>query len=316
MNPSELEQCPICGGETFVYADGISSEDTGELFSVKVCCKCGHGETTPVPADLGPYYSHYHGGRHGFTARFRARRRAALLGRAFAGKDPRAVFDIGCGDGDFLIATRKMGWAVAGSERVEKASDIDGIRVFRDLAEAIEVLGESSQDAVTCWHSLEHFTDPNAALADIRRLLADNGVLIVAVPDSGGWQARIFGKSWLHLDVPRHLSHFTADSLKQVLEHHGFSVRRSRHCEFEYDVLGWSQSSLNAMFRTQNVFFHVLSGKAANVLIVSKLANFVLGSLLSAISLPLVLAGSLAGRGGTLVVEAVKFDNCTHISAK
>lgn len=316
MNIAEVEQCYVCGGTVSPQLSVVSFE-AGEGFEIVVCSSCGLGRTTPQPDDLDKYYAGYHGGRHGFTARFRAKRRERLLNACVDRTDGRkAVLDVGCGDGDFLLAARSSGWLVAGTERGERISEIDGVRVLQDLAAVREEFGESSFDAITCWHSLEHFADPAATLADINALLNEKGVLLIAVPDFGGWQARRFGKHWLHLDVPRHLWHFTADSLKQLLAEHGFSVKNARHCEFEYDVLGWSQSCLNAVFRTPNMFFHLLSGKAANIPFLSKASNFVLGSLLSAISLPFVLIGSLAGRGGTLVVEAVKLDNSTQISAK
>ncbi len=55
-------------------------------------------------------------------------------------------------------------------------------------------------------------------LEDIRRLLSANGALIIAVPNAGGLQARIFGPQWFHLDVPRHLYHFTRSVTTRIVE--------------------------------------------------------------------------------------------------
>ena len=43
-------------------------------------------------------------------------------------------------------------------------------------------------------------------------LLAPHGLLLIAVPNAAGWQARLFGPRWLHRDVPRHLFHFNPHS--------------------------------------------------------------------------------------------------------
>lgn len=315
MNETAVDQCPVCA-ETVAPKMDIVSAETGESFDLLVCSTCGLGQTSPQPDNLDKYYAGYHGGRHGFTARFRAWSRARTLKSCFDQAAGRYLLDVGCGDGDFLMAAQKDGWNVVGTERGERLPEIDALKVLSDLTAVRDELGDSSFDAVTCWHTLEHFNDPSGTLADIGKLLRTDGVLLIAVPDLGGWQARGFGRHWMHLDVPRHLWHFTSGSLAKLLSKHGFDVKRASHCEFEYDVLGWSQSFLNSIFRTPNVFFHLLSGKPSDVSLVSKIANFALGTVFSAVSLPLVLIGSLAGKGGTVIVEAVKIDNSIQNSAK
>ncbi len=310
MNDAAVNICRVCGGKVSRRLDRVSA-GTGESFEILVCPACGQGQTSPHPADLDKYYAGYHGGRHGSTARFRAMSRAKILNRCFDQIAGKSVLDVGCGDGDFMLAARGSGWVVVGTERSEQIGEITGLDVLPDLSAVKNVFGEASFDAITCWHTLEHMLDPAVTLDEIGNLLKTDGVLIVAVPNFGGWQSRVFGRHWLHLDVPRHLWHFTSDSLDQLLSRHGFNVERSSHCEFEYDVLGWSQSCLNAIFPAPNVFFHLLSGKPVNTGTRSKVVNFAIGSLFSAASLPFVLVGSLVGKGGTLVVKAVKVDNRT-----
>lgn len=310
-----VDDCLVCGEKVSPKLNLVSAE-TNESFDVLVCENCGLGQTSPEPVDLDKYYEDYHGGRHGFTARFRAWIRARTLIRCFDKVAGRSILDVGCGDGDFLVAARRSGWNVVGTERGERLFEIDSLKVLPDLAAVVAEFGESSFDAVSCWHTLEHFNDPNATLADIGKLLKSDGVLLIAVPNFGGWQSRLFGRNWLHLDVPRHLWHFTQDSLNRLLSQHGFEVKRSWHREFEYDVLGWSQSCLNAIFQTPNIFFHILSGKRSEAGAFSKSANFALGFVFSAFSLPLVLVSSLTGRGGTLVVVSTRFDNNGQSSAQ
>jgi SAM-dependent methyltransferase len=133
-----------------------------------------------------------------------------------------------------------------------------GLEVFNSLDECAD---RGPFDCVTLWHSLEHMPDPWAVMANIRRLVAKDGLILIAVPDFAGLQSETFGSSWLHLDIPRHLYHFTATSIDGMLHQTEFVPVAHWHQEFEYDLMGWWQSALNALLPTPNVLFDFLSGK-------------------------------------------------------
>jgi SAM-dependent methyltransferase len=154
------------------------------------------------------------------------------------------------------------------------------------------------------WHTLEHMLDIHSMLLNIGRLLKPGGKLIVAVPNFGGLQARIFGSKWLHADVPRHLYHFDAKALLHCLGAAGFSVEQKWHQEFEYDLLGWSQSTLNRIMPYANVYFDCLTGKGKRYGKLITMYGCVVGSLMTLLFLPAVALGTLCGQGGTLVVVA------------
>ena len=86
--------------------------------------------------------------------------------------------------------------------------------------------------------------------------------MLAAVPNFGSLQARATGASWLHLDIPRHLSHFTAESIAKTFRASGFRVEDISFGELEYDVIGWSQSLLNRGLGGRNDFFKAMSGRA------------------------------------------------------
>jgi len=154
------------------------------------------------------------------------------------------------------------------------------------------------------WHTLEHMRDIKPTLTRIGGLLKPDGRLFIAVPNNGGFQAKIFRHGWLHIDPPRHLYHFDASSLGYCLQSAGYAIERQWHQEFEYDLLGWSQSALNCIMPDPNIFFDTLTGKQKNHRKSIVLANIVLGSFLTFLSLPAVAAGTLCRRGGTLVTVA------------
>jgi SAM-dependent methyltransferase len=297
------QTCLLCGGSLLAYLARVNDHVTGEHFDILRCTQCGIGVTDPQPQDLAPYYRAYYGGRHSFTATFRAKQRLGLVRKKTNGRTGRTLLDVGCGEGTFLLAAREEGWIPSGTEMNPDPARTLGLEVLTELA-AFESTREF--DCITMWHSLEHLRNPLEVFQTIHRLLKPDGWLFVAVPDAGGWQARSFGQHWLHLDVPRHLYHYGHRSLRLLHERGGFQVRDERHQEFEYDVLGWSQSALNLVFPTRNLFFRQLTGKAEGTPSVEWAANWLLGPALSVLALPSTCLGTAFQRGGTLIFASQK----------
>lgn len=141
------------------------------------------------------------------------------------------ALDIGCGKGVELAHLRAMGWDVWGIEpdaeaaaAAERAVGLPG-RIMRCPAEEASY-PPGFFDLVVLTHSLEHLDEPLVVLTRVRRWLRPDGLLRVRVPDIASAEARLFGRLWHGLDVPRHRHHFTAPTLTLLLERAGFVVRR------------------------------------------------------------------------------------------
>jgi SAM-dependent methyltransferase len=214
----------------------------------------------------------------------------------------RRLLDIGCGDGAFLLAARAEGWSVAGTEMNPAPARAAGIELVGESLE--DARARAPFDCITLWHTLEHMRDPQATLQSLAGMLAPGGLLLIAVPDAEGFQARLFGPSWFHLDVPRHLYHFGSRSLKALLKQSGFAPVHEWHQELEYDLLGWSQSALNRLLPTPNLFFHGLTGRHNGAGKAQVAVSYSLGAVLSALALPATAIGTLSRRGGTLIIAA------------
>lgn len=211
------------------------------------------------------------------------------------------LLDIGCGDGSFLLAARKSGWSVQGTEFNPHPARLRGLDVATDMGEIPDM---PLFNCVTLWHSLEHLCDPLATLRSIRSRLHPSGVLLISVPDIDGIQARLFGRRWFHLDVPRHLYHYSRTSLSALLRVTGFSPVQRWHQEFEYDLIGWPQSALNCLLTTPNVLINMLMGRSPRCSAAEKVTSYIGGAVLTGLAVPLVAVGSLFSRGATLVVAA------------
>ena len=116
-------------------------------------------------------------------------------------------------------------------------------------------------DTITCWHVLEHVQHPMALAKWAHANLKPGGIFQVTVPNLASWQARMFDKDWLHLDVPRHRYHFSPDTLAKLLDDAGFEIVHSTTFALEYDLFGWLQSALNRVCTRPNVLFEKLTAK-------------------------------------------------------
>jgi SAM-dependent methyltransferase len=126
---------------------------------------------------------------------------------------PGRGLDVGCGRGDLAAALVRRGWSMTGVEpSVEacRAAAARGIDARCGTLRSIE-LAPGEFDAIIFHHSLEHTNDPIGELRIAARALAPGGLVLITIPNFGGWQARRFGSHWYHLDLPRHRVHFTPD---------------------------------------------------------------------------------------------------------
>ena len=74
------------------------------------------------------------------------------------------------------------------------------------------------------WHSLEHLHDLVDILDFTYRILDDNGLIYVAVPNLNAFERRFLQKKWIAYDAPRHLYHFNPDLIKAYLKKFNFEV--------------------------------------------------------------------------------------------
>ena len=280
---------------------GVPDPQSGDAFSIVRCLQCQLGMTLPEPEDLEPYYGErYYGGRHWITRRYCAWRRMRVIKQTTRGTTPSTLVDIGCGDGSFLLEARQAGWTVLGTE-VNDRIPSPGLEIWGSLD---DLRTRAPFGCITLWHSLEHLRDPMRALADLAEMLVPGGTFVVAVPNSRGLQARLFGRHWLHLDVPRHLYHFSLPSLRAELDRAGLEVTRVWHHEVEYDWFGWIQSALNGVMPRPNILFDVLTRRPRRVSRLRLAANAVLALLALIPAFGATVVSTWMGQGGTMIVAA------------
>ena len=131
------------------------------------------------------------------------------------------LLDIGAGTGDFLVEAKKAGINTLGFEPNPKARTI-AINKGITLVEQTQSIENKTVDVITMWHVLEHVPDLASQINELKRLLKPSGILIVAVPNYKSYDASFYKQYWAAYDVPRHLWHFSSDSMIQLFEKQNF----------------------------------------------------------------------------------------------
>ncbi len=139
------------------------------------------------------------------------------------------LLDVGSGSGRYLVRMRDLGWDVAGVEPDPKAArgarERFGLEIHGSSLEAAG-FSEGAFDAVTMHHVIEHVPDPIELLRRSHRVLKPGGTLVVVTPNIESLGRRMFSRSWMPWDPPRHLLLFSPRALHKAAELAGFRIER------------------------------------------------------------------------------------------
>lgn len=129
-------------------------------------------------------------------------------------KNKGKILDIGAGTGDFLEEAKKRNWKITGVEPNSAARELAKYKGVKLESELSEISG--LYDVITLWHVLEHVYDLKEYIRFLKAHLAENGVLLIAVPNFKSWDARKYKAEWAANDVPRHLYHFSKSAIERL----------------------------------------------------------------------------------------------------
>jgi len=232
--------------------------------------------TTPLPdiSELPKYYeteeyiSHTDTKRNLFEKVYHLVREYAIKNKvALINKEQLkgSLLDIGCGTGDFLNAAKSNGWNVTGIEPNEKARTIANTKTVNNVFDItkLESLPAESFDVISLWHVLEHLPELENHIQVFKKLLKPNGSLIIAVPNHKSFDANYYKEFWAAYDVPRHLWHFSQNSIKNIFAKFEMNVIKTLPMKFD----AFYVSLLSEKYKTgkQNPFKAFLIGLRSNL---------------------------------------------------
>ena len=240
MPEIHYSNCPVCQSDQIYSVFEVQDYTVSlEEFEVMHCRSCTARFTQNIPDihDISRYYKSEEYISHTNThkglinqlyqrVRVQTMKQKAAIVKKHTGLVTGNLLDIGSGTGTFLNTMRGKGWSVAGLEPDADARELAASEygIHANPSHLLFSMDPESFDAVTLWHVLEHVHGLHDYLSQIKKVLKKEGVLFVAVPNYTSKDATSYGKYWAGYDVPRHLYHFSPQSMKTLIEKHGMTI--------------------------------------------------------------------------------------------
>jgi 2-polyprenyl-3-methyl-5-hydroxy-6-metoxy-1,4-benzoquinol methylase len=241
--------CPVCRHNDFTQT--VQAKDytvSGSLFNIYHCNKCSFRFTQDVPDQyhIGAYYQSEDYVSHSDTQKgivnylYHKVRTITLKSKAglvkkYSGVSNGNILDVGCGTGAFLNAMKRKGWSVEGLEPDPKAAELSE-KLYGISTQHPEYLFRKeagSYNAITMWHVLEHVHQLHHYIAELKMLIKDGGVIIIAVPNYTSYDAQHYKMHWAAYDVPRHLYHFSPASMQTLVQQYGLKIKAIKPMWFD-----------------------------------------------------------------------------------
>ena len=146
------------------------------------------------------------------------------LSRFVSAPDP-SIFEVGCGDGNFLAFLRRRGWAVGGCEFGAGAVRLIEARhgIEAQLGDVTGLaLRPGSLEVVGAYHVFEHVYRPLEWLTAVRRALRPGGILHLQLPNTRCLDRRLLQNCWSAWCFPQHVYFYGPATLEELLRRNGF----------------------------------------------------------------------------------------------
>lgn len=232
--------CPVCGSKELIpfltCKDYLATQETFEIIR---CKTCGFALTQDFPSEdvIGRYYDAPEYVSHSDTQKgiintlYHWARKIALKSKAKIVLDNASVktgtlLDVGSGTGYFLDKMKEKKWIVTGVEKSD-AARMYAKQKFDINCQNSEYLYEvagKTKDVVTLWHVLEHLEHLNTVMEHLRKIIKDDGTVVIALPNKDSFDAAHYEQCWAAYDVPRHLWHFSPSDFIHLADRHQFNV--------------------------------------------------------------------------------------------
>lgn len=236
-------KCPLCSSPTgsVLHTQQFIIENDNPLdphINIVTCdyCQFIFSDSRSIQKDYNNYYariSSYDNEELGFGNALHTwdKDRLQEVVNLFADKNLNLnILDIGSATGGLLQLFEEKGFknlfGLDPSNRcIDKiTSKASSIKAFQgNLSDDLGLIfGEKKFDLIILSHVLEHVFDVNSALKNVMKILNEDGLIYIEVPDSSRYKDLVHAP--FHYFSLEHINHFTDLSLKTLLGLHGLKV--------------------------------------------------------------------------------------------
>jgi 2-polyprenyl-3-methyl-5-hydroxy-6-metoxy-1,4-benzoquinol methylase len=207
-------------------------------FDIKYCSRCQVGFTDPYPTEAtsGFLYEEKTSGdfdriQDSWIDGIKNHLAGGLLKKIAPASDParvRRFLDYSCGNARFasLAAQLFSGAEIDAVDYQEKPPAIFSTPQRMRYIQAADFAKMTQRyDLIFLRHVLEHTHRPVELIRLLASRLQPTGVLYIEVPNLRSGCARVFGGKWKGYYAPRHIFHFTRESLAEIIELAGLQGR-------------------------------------------------------------------------------------------
>ena len=252
MKDKKNLNCPVCGysGNAFELIDNVKFEfnDQKIIYHIYRCSACGSSFANPMRAAPPEYYVYdVPGWRWEFGELL------SDLQRDFPEKG--ALLEVGCNKGNLLQFIKDnindKQYELYGIDFNQKATSearSKGLNTFcMTLQDFIRENPNKRFDAVVFFHLLEHLEAPKEFLKLVKSILKPHGQIYFSVPHPERRRLLVDREEWDY--PPNHLTRFSIEGIKELLNSSGFNIRYTRDQPPNLGSLGYASFFTYRMYR-------------------------------------------------------------------
>lgn len=227
----EISTCPLCGRTDFIL---IAEKDRyGIPLNTVVCKKCGliftQNQLNQESALLfyKEYYRKIYEGIEHPTAN-KYKRSKTRIPRSLKNTD--IVVEIGAGGGWNLMRFKREGFRYYGfdydKEYIKFGRDKYGLNLFRGGVEEAKQLNIKA-DCLILYHVLEHTSNPQRFLLDLKSILSEKAIILIGVPSASLLIVGGSATGYELLGTLQNAHNFLFDNftLKYLALHSGYGIK-------------------------------------------------------------------------------------------
>ena len=248
LDKVKLSECPCCQGSEFEavrqgYDDRLGYPD---IFSIVLCKACHYVFIQdPIKLDLVPeLYSRYYPENpisnndsvvpaKRFRELFERSKWFTVLEGApdlsIFIKSGESVLDVGCSYGASANAARDKGALWTGIEIDHRCCEYlksNALRYFMGTLEKYSDISKEKFTTIMLSQVLEHVPEPISTLKVAKKLLNDNGRILVSMPNYQSRYKEKYRELWLHWHIPYHVGQWSKKSLGFACDKAGLRITR------------------------------------------------------------------------------------------